>query len=469
MAPCGTKTASLDLEDALWAAANQLRSNMDAAEYKHVVLGLLFLKYVSDKFKARRTYLDAESRKADSDFFMPSDEARQTLLNDRDEHTAENVFLVPKGHRWSDLCKVAKQPTIGSRIDTAVEAIEQENPSLKGVLPKNFNRRELSPSTLGGLTDTFSRDDLAAEHAGMEVPGRAYEYFLAQFTSNEGKNGEEFYTPRSVIYMLVEMLRPYNGRVFDPCCGSNGMLVQSAHFVNHHDRSTNDISIFEQEQNPTTWRLAKMNLAIRGIEVNLGPECDGSFHDDKHPDLRTDFIMANPPFNTSTCREFSEIQNESLLRYQNRSLVTAAIVAELVKLAQALKAEHDRRAQTGFTDDELAFYDALRTNEPAVETLQDDTMKTIAHELTEIVRRDFKTDWVVKEQVRAKIRTTHQATAPEARLPARQCPWRHETDLEASRGREREPGLTHDPLRPRHTPPRFSGILPQPTEERRVS
>jgi type I restriction enzyme M protein len=300
MAPRGTKTASLGLEDALWKAANQLRSNMDAAEYKHVVLGLLFLKYVSDKFEARRAYLDAESRKPDSEYTMPSDEARQSLLDDRDEYTAEGVFWVPGGHRWSDLQKVAKQTTIGSRIDAAMEAIEQENRSLKGVLPKNFNRRELSPTTLGGLIDIFSRDDLAAaEHAGMDVLGRVYEYFLAQFASKEGKNGGEFYTPRSVVSLLVEMLRPYHGRVFDPCCGSGGMFVQAEQFVSHHGGSTNDISVFGQEQNPTTWRLAKMNLAIRGIEVNLGPEWGDSFHDDKHPDLRADFIMANPPFNIS--------------------------------------------------------------------------------------------------------------------------------------------------------------------------
>ena len=300
MAPRGTKTASLGLEDALWAAANQLRSNMDAAEYKHVVLGLLFLKYISDKFDYHRANLETLVHDQTSDYYMPTEAARQAVLNDRDEYTAAGVFWVPEGHRWSDLRNAAKQPDIGSRIDAAMEAIEKENPSLKGVLPKNFNRRELTPTTLGGLIDIFSRDDLAAaEHQGMDVLGRVYEYFLAQFASNEGKNGGEFYTPRSVVSLLVEMLQPFNGRVYDPCCGSGGMFVQAEHFVTAHGGSSNDISVFGQEQNPTTWRLAKMNLAIRGIEANLGPEWGDSFHDDKHPDLRADFILANPPFNIS--------------------------------------------------------------------------------------------------------------------------------------------------------------------------
>ena len=301
MAARGTKTVSLGLEDALWSAANQLRSNMDAAEYKHVVLGILFLKYVSDKFEARRERLAELVKDESSDYFMPSDDAAQLILDDRDEYTAAGVFWVPEGHRWSDLRANAKQADIGRRLDEAMEAVEKENPSLKGVLPKNFNRRELTPTTLGGLIDTFSRDDLAAaEHEGMDVLGRVYEYFLAQFASNEGKNGGEFYTPRSVVSLLVEMLQPFNGRVYDPCCGSGGMFVQAEHFVTAHGGTRNDISVFGQEQNPTTWRLAKMNLAIRGIEANLGPEWGDTFHDDKHPDLRADFILANPPFNIST-------------------------------------------------------------------------------------------------------------------------------------------------------------------------
>jgi len=296
----GTKTSALGLEDALWEAANRLRSSMDAAEYKHVVLGLLFLKYVSDKFEARYARLAELVEDEGSDYYMPTDEARRAVLEDRDEYTAEGVFWVPSGHRWTDLRKAAKQTDIGQRIDAAMEAIERENHSLKGVLPKNYARRELTPATLGGLIDTFSRDDLAAaEHNGIDVLGRVYEYFLAQFASKEGKNGGEFYTPRSVVSLLVEMLRSYNGRVFDPCCGSGGMFVQAEHFVESHGGARNDISVFGQESNPTTWRLAKMNLAIRGIEAQLGPEWGDSFHNDLQPDLRADFIMANPPFNIS--------------------------------------------------------------------------------------------------------------------------------------------------------------------------
>ncbi|MCE0486366.1 type I restriction-modification system subunit M [Ornithinimicrobium sp. EGI L100131] len=273
---------------------------MDAAEYKHVVLGLLFLKYISDKFEFHRVRLNNLVQDESSDYFMPTAAARQSVLDDRDEYTAVGVFWVPEGHRWSDLRKAAKQADLGARIDTAMEAVEKDNPSLKGVLPKNFNRRELTALTLAGLIDTFSRDDLAAaEHDGLDVLGRVYEYFLAQFASDEGKNGGEFYTPRSVVSLIVEMLQPFNGRVYDPCCGSGGMFVQAEHFVTAHGGARNDISVFGQEQNPTTWRLAKMNLAIRGIEANLGPEWGDSFHDNKHPDLRADFILANPPFNVS--------------------------------------------------------------------------------------------------------------------------------------------------------------------------
>lgn len=300
MASRSTNTKSLDLESSLWDAANRLRGNMDSAVYKHVALGLLFLKYISDHFEARRAFLDEAARDPDRDYFMPNDEARQMLLEDRDEYTAEGVFWIPEGHRWSDLRKAGKQPDIGSRIDAAMEAVEQENQSLKGVLPKDFNRRELSPQMLGGIIDTFSREDLASEERkGNDVLGRVYEYFLARFASDEGKSGGEFYTPRSVVSLLAEMLRPYSGRVYDPCCGSGGMFVQAEHFVSHHGGQKNDISVFGQEMNPTTWRLSKMNLAIRGIEANLGPEWGDSFHDDKHPDLRADFIMSNPPFNIS--------------------------------------------------------------------------------------------------------------------------------------------------------------------------
>ncbi|MFQ6485594.1 type I restriction-modification system subunit M [Brachybacterium epidermidis] len=292
--------STLGLEASLWEATNRLRSNMDAAEYKHVVLGLLFLKYVSDKFEARRTLLEKQYSDPSSEMYLPSEEARTMMLEDRDSYTAEGVFWVPEGHRWDDLRKAGKQPEIGQIINDAMEAIERENESLKGILPKNFNRRELSPTMLGGLIDTFSRGELADEERKDEdVLGRVYEYLLGRYASDEGKSGGEFFTPRSVVSLLTEMIRPYRGRIYDPCCGSGGMFVQAEKFVEAHAGHRNDLAVYGQEMNPTTWRLAQMNLAIRGIEGNLGPVWGDSFADDKHPDLRADFILSNPPFNIS--------------------------------------------------------------------------------------------------------------------------------------------------------------------------
>lgn len=292
------KKQTKSLEETLWDAATALRSSMDAAEYKHVVLGLIFLKYVSDTFMVRheelRRLVDDES----SEYFMPTEDAKQSVLEDRDEYTAEGVFWIPEGHRWDDLCRAGKQPDIGARIDRAMESIERENPTLKGVLPKTFTRQELGPEMLGGLIDVFSRNDLAAqEHKDLDILGRVYEYFLGKFAGGEGKRGGQYYTPRSVVRLLVEMLQPFHGRVYDPACGSGGMFVQADRFVQAHGGSHNDISVYGQESVPTTWRLAKMNLALRGIDANLGPQWGDSFHDDKHPDLRADFVIANPPFN----------------------------------------------------------------------------------------------------------------------------------------------------------------------------
>lgn len=296
----GKKQPAQSLEASLWEAADKLRSNMDAAEYKHVVLGLIFLKYVSDVFARRKAQLEALVDDPGSDYYMPSEAAKQSILESRDEYTSEGVFWVPEGHRWEDLRKAAKQPDIGARIDAAMDAIEKENESLKGVLPKNYARRELTPETLGGLIDTFSREDLAAqEHEGLDVLGRVFEYMVSRFASAEGKLGGEFYTPSSVVKLMVDMLEPFNGRVYDPASGSGGMFVQADKFIKAHGGARNDISVFGQEMNPTTWRLAKMNLALRGIDANLGPQWGDTFANDLHPDLRADFVLANPPFNIS--------------------------------------------------------------------------------------------------------------------------------------------------------------------------
>jgi type I restriction enzyme M protein len=283
----GNNGATLGFEQTLWQAADKLRNNMDAAEYKHVVLGLIFLKYISDAFEEKHVQLAAQkSAGADPE--------------DPDEYRAENIFWVPKEARWSHLRASAKQPTIGKFIDDAMVAIERDNPSLKGVLPKEYNRPALDKQRLGELIDligTISMGD--AEHRSKDILGRVYEYFLGQFASAEGKKGGQFYTPRCVVRLIVEMIEPFKGRVYDPCCGSSGMFVQSEAFIREHGGKLGDIAIYGQESNPTTWRLAKMNLALRGIDANLGPEHADSFRRDLYKDFKADFVMANPPFNMS--------------------------------------------------------------------------------------------------------------------------------------------------------------------------
>jgi type I restriction enzyme M protein len=282
--------ATLGFENQLWRAADALRSNMDAAEYKHVVLGLIFLKYISDAFEEYHAKLEAERDSgADPEY--------------RDEYKAARIFWVPKEARWSFLKANARQPGIGKLVDDAMLAIERDNPSLKGVLPKEYANPGLDKQRLGQLIDLIGDIGLGSkENQSKDILGRVYEYFLAQFASAEGKKGGQFYTPRCIVQLLVEMLAPYRGRVYDPCCGSGGMFVQSEKFVQAHGGRIGDISIYGQESNYTTWRLAKMNLAIRGIEANLGKEPADSFHRDLHPDLKADYILANPPFNDSDWR-----------------------------------------------------------------------------------------------------------------------------------------------------------------------
>jgi len=292
--------ANLGFEEKLWQAADKLRGHMDAAEYKHVVLGLIFLKYISDAFEERHQYLIRETVDPNSEYYTVSEQERSIVAEDRDEYLAHNIFWVPKEARWSLFQANAKQSTIGKLIDDAMVAIERDNKSLKGVLPKDYARPTLDKQRLGELIDLVGTIGLGdRESRSKDILGRVYEYFLSQFASAEGKKGGQFYTPRCVVRVLVEMLAPYKGRVFDPCCGSGGMFVQSEKFVEAHGGHIGDISIYGQESNHTTWKLAKMNLAIRGIEGNLGPENADSFHRDLHPDLKTDYVLANPPFNDS--------------------------------------------------------------------------------------------------------------------------------------------------------------------------
>jgi type I restriction enzyme M protein len=279
----------------LWQAADKLRGSIDAAEYKHVVLGLIFLKYISDAFEARRAKL-AEELKADG----IEGEQAEKLLESRDEYTAEAVFWVPPEARWSNIQNQGKQPNIAKLIDDAMYAIERDNAKLKGKLPRDYARRGIPSERLGSLIDQIASIAIGTDEArAKDILGRVYEYFLGKFAAAEGKLGGEFFTPRSIVRLLVEMIEPYEGRVYDPCCGSGGMFVQSEKFVQAHGGTQRDISIFGQESNPTTWRLAHMNLAIRGIEANLGEQPADSFVRDLHPDLKADYILANPPFNIS--------------------------------------------------------------------------------------------------------------------------------------------------------------------------
>jgi type I restriction enzyme M protein len=288
----------------LWAAADKLRTNMDAAEYKHIVLGLIFLKYVSDAFTGHRATLKKRFADPDDEFFLDNRSLVESELEERDYYTAENVFWVPEAARWEHLQANARQPNIGVLVDKALEAIENDNPRLKNLLDKRFARTQLPTEKLGELIDLVSTIGFGAGEKARDVLGQVYEYFLGQFASAEGKKGGQFYTPESVVRVLVEILAPHQGRVYDPCCGSGGMFVQSEKFVEshqtkHHLPHKQDISIYGQESSYTTWRLAAMNLVIRGMDFNLGREAADTFLNDQHPDLKADYVLANPPFNVS--------------------------------------------------------------------------------------------------------------------------------------------------------------------------
>lgn len=275
-------TADIGFEKEIWDAACVLRGNMDASEYKNVILGLIFLKYISDSFEEKYQELVEEG---------------DGFEEDRDEYVAENIFYVPAGARWKDIAEAAHKPEIGKTIDDAMAAIEAENKKLKGILPKNFARAELDKRRLGEVVDLFTNVKMTDGTDEKDLLGRTYEYCLRKFAEQEGKNAGQFYTPSCVVRTLVEILQPFNGRVYDPCCGAGGMFVQSAAFVKNHQGNINNISVYGQESNPTTWKMAKMNLAIRGIDCNLGEIPEDTFLNDQHPTMRADYIMANPPFN----------------------------------------------------------------------------------------------------------------------------------------------------------------------------
>jgi type I restriction enzyme M protein len=321
--------SALGFEAQLWAAADKMRGHMDASEYKHVCLGLIFLKYISDAFEEKREQLLFGFSNPKSEWFIKDEPQRKDAAENRDEYLAANVFWLPREARWHTIKATAKSPEIGKVIDDAMGAIERENPTLKGVLPRDYARPSLDKVRLGGLVDIISNIGFGSRHplpsdgrgikgegagewrgaggegrankpfGSLDVLGRVYEYFLGKFASAEGKGGGEFYTPQCVVQVLVAMLEPYKGRVFDPCCGSGGMFVSSEKFIEEHGGRIGDIAVYGQESNYTTWKLARMNLAIRGIDANLGPRNADSFRADLHPDLKADFILANPPFNMS--------------------------------------------------------------------------------------------------------------------------------------------------------------------------
>ena len=284
MAKKKDNTAEIGFEEQIWSAADKLRGNIDASEYKNVVLGLIFLKYISDKFDQKHQELVDEG---------------EGFEEDKDEYTAENIFFVPENARWSVISAAAHTPEIGTVIDEAMRSIEKENKRLKDILPKNFARPELDKRRLGEVVDLFTNIQMIDHGNSKDILGRTYEYCLAKFAEQEGKLAGEFYTPSCVVRTLVEVLQPYNGRVYDPCCGSGGMFVQSSKFIENHGGNIKNISVYGQDSNPTTWKLAQMTLAIRGISADLGKFNADTFFNDCHPQLKADFIMANPPFNLS--------------------------------------------------------------------------------------------------------------------------------------------------------------------------
>lgn len=286
------------LESELWAAATKLRGSMDASKYKNVVLGLVFLKYVSDAFDARTRQLDELTRDPEqSDYHIDDDTIRASILEDPDEYRSVNVFWVPEEARWPTLAAKAGQPNLGELIDDAMLAIERENDQLRGVLPREYASRELDKSRLKQVVDLVSNIGFEDLEHDRDILGRIYEYFLMKFDMEYGRGAGEFYTPKDVVELLVEMVEPYHGRVYDPCCGSGGMFVQSAKFLAEHGGSLADVSIYGQESNPTTWKLAKMNMALQGINADLGDQWADTFRLDKHPDLRAASILMNPPYN----------------------------------------------------------------------------------------------------------------------------------------------------------------------------
>lgn len=296
MSKTTTTKKQKSIEESLWDSANKLRGSVEPSEYKHVVLGLIFLKFASDKFEARRTEL--------------IEEGKEKYIEMKEFYNMKNVFFLPEQSRWSFIIQNAKQDDIALKIDTALHTIEKNNPSLKGALPDNyFSRLQLDISKLAALLDTINNIDTQQDKA-QDIVGRVYEYFLSKFAIAEGKGKGEFYTPKSIVNLIAELIEPYEGVIYDPACGSGGMFVQSIKFIESHHGDKRNVSIYGQEYTNTTYKLAKMNLAIRGISGNLGEKAANTFADDQHKDLKADYIMANPPFNQKDWRADNELLDD---------------------------------------------------------------------------------------------------------------------------------------------------------------
>lgn len=355
-------TADIGFEKQIWDAACVLRGNMDASEYKNVVLGLIFLKYISDRFDEKHRELVAEGDGFEEDI---------------DEYTSEGIFFVPAGARWNEIASKAHTPEIGTVIDNAMRAIEKENKRLKDILPKNFARPELDKRRLGDVVDLFTNIQMIEHGSEKDILGRTYEYCLSMFAEQEGKRGGEFFTPSCVVRTLVEVLQPFKGRVYDPCCGSGGMFVQSAKFVENHSGNISNISIYGQDSNPTTWKMAQMNLAIRGIEPDLGAYAADTFLEDQHPTMRADY---------------------------NGLISNEEVIKELLKTAEEISNLYKNGQKLGLSQEELAFYDALTKPEHIKDFYHNDELVALTKELTEMLRRNRTIDWQKKETARATMR-----------------------------------------------------------------
>lgn len=383
--------ATIGFEKQIWDAACVLWGHIPAAEYRKVIVGLIFLRYISNAFEKRYQELVAEG---------------DGFEDDRDAYAEDNIFFVPEDARWSKIASSAHTPEIGTLIDNAMRAIEAENKSLKNVLPKNYASPDLDKRVLGDVVDLFTNMDMSDTKENKDLLGKTYQYCIQQFAAYEGVKGGEFYTPESIVKTIVAILKPYeNCRVYDPCCGSGGMFVQSADFIEAHRGNRGKISVYGQESNADTWKMAKMNMAIRGIDANFGPYQADTFFNDLHPTLKADFIMANPPFNLSNWGQ-EKLKDDVRWQFGTPPAGNAnyAWIQQMMKLAKQIAAAHNEGKELGLTADELAFYDALTKPQAIKDFYENDELIAITKELAETLRKNRTIDWNRREQARARMR-----------------------------------------------------------------